>query len=76
MRYYTTTMKQEQPKLTTTVEISMDELQALRTLIASAKVKCDTLTADATTMSKQSEINSLSNKLYKIGLNRIEIKWQ
>ncbi len=59
-------------KYTTSVEITSSELQTLRNLISSAKMRCKDKPQDAEIVN---ELESLSDKLYKLGLSRIDIKW-
>ncbi|QCR22867.1 hypothetical protein C1N53_11270 [Pontibacter sp. SGAir0037] len=59
-------------RFTTSVEITSSELQTLRNLVTAAKLKSRHSALDLELIS---ELESLTNKLYKIGLNRIDIKW-
>lgn len=59
-------------KFTSSVEITVSELQTIRNLVSTAKMKCRTSPSKS---ELESELDSLTTKLYKIGLNRIDIKW-
>lgn len=56
-----------------TVEITLKELETLKSIVMLAKVKCDRLTAEPELLTRSAEIKALANKLHKLGLRNIEV---
>ncbi|WP_439882866.1 hypothetical protein ACSX1A_06795 [Pontibacter sp. MBLB2868] len=60
--------------LKSTVEITLKELEALKSVVMLAKVRCDRATAEPELQTRSIEIRTLAEKLHKFGLRNIEIK--
>jgi hypothetical protein len=58
----------------TTIEITLKELEILKSIVMLTKVKCDRLTAEPDLLKKSTDIRILAEKLHRLGLKNIEIK--
>lgn len=74
MRKLMTTMENGfEVGLNSKIELSQKELQALRSIVMLAKVKCERQTAEPELLHRKDQIETLAKKLHTFGLKKIDI---